>query len=256
LACSSSSRISAPAPLADHEAVAVRIERTRSVLGIVVARRKRLHGVETAHGRFVDRSFRTAGDHHVGLAVADGVERGDQAVVRRGAGRNRTIVRAHEAVLHRDEAGRDVGNHAGDEEGAKPRGLAALVIAHALIEERLESSDARAPDHTRLLLVERLHVEGCVLHGLGGRDERILGEQIVLADLLAVEIPARVVILHFTSELRLKLFGIEMSNRRCTADSLLQIRKILCCVIAERVDRTDARNDYSSFCHKFKALRP
>ena len=46
-----------------------------------------------------------------------------------------------------------------------------------------------------------------------------------------------------------------MSNRCGTADSLLQIRKILFNIITERVDRTDARNNYSSFCHKFKAIR-
>ena len=76
-----------------------------------------------------------------------------------------------------------------------------------------------------------------------------------LAYFLTVEIEVRVVILYFTSKLRLKLFSIEMSNRCGTADSLLQIRKILFNIITERVDRTDARNNYSSFCHKFKAIR-
>ena len=64
-----------------------------------------------------------------------------------------------------------------------------------------------------------------------------------------------VVIFYFTSELRLKFLGIKMSNRRGAANSFFEIGKKLCNIIAERVDGTDTRHDYSSFCHKFKALR-
>lgn len=158
-------------------------------------------------------------------------------------------------VLHGDEAGGDVGDHAGNKERAKPRGSIPCGPAQTLIEERFDSSDARTPDHTHLLLVDGLEVERRILDGLRGRDQGILGEKVVLAYFLTVEIEVRVVILYFTSKLRLKLLCIEMSNRCGTADSLLQIRKILFNIITERVDRTDARNNYSSFCHKFKAIR-
>ena len=240
--------------LADHEAVAVLIEGARSVLRIVVARRKRLHGVESADRRLVDRSLRTAGHHDVGLAVTDGVESGRDAVVRRSAGRHRTVVRTHEAVLHGDETGRDVGDHAGNKKRAKPRGSIPGGPAQTLIEERFDSSDARTPDNAHLLLVDLLEIEGRILHGLRGRDQSILCKEVVLTHLLTVEILGRIVILYFTSELGLKFFGIEMSNGCGTADSLLQIRKILLYTITERVYRTDARNNYSSSCHKFKAL--
>ena len=240
--------------LADHKTVAVHVERTRSVRGIVVARRKRLHRIESPDSRLVHRSLRAAGNHHVGLAVANGIESGDHAVVRRCAGRNRTIVRAHEAVLHGDEACSDVGDHAGNKERAKPRGSIPSGIAQTLIEERFESSDTRAPDNTDLLLIDRLEIEGRILHGLRGRDQGILREKVVLADLLAVEILCRVVILYFTGKTCLKFFRIEMSNGRCTADSLLQIRKILLNTVAERVDRPDARHYYSSFRHDLRLL--
>ena len=239
--------------LADHEAVAVLVERTRSVHGIVVARRKRLHGVETAHRRLVHGGFRAARDHHVGLAVADGLHGGDHAVVGRSAGRHGAVVRPHEAVLHGDETGRDVGDHAGNKERAKPRGSIPGGIAQTFIEERLESSDTRTPDDAHLLLIDLLEIEGRIRHGLLGRDQSVLGEKVVLAHFLPVEIPGRVVILYFTSEACLKFLSVEMSNGRGTADSLLQIRKILLNTIAERVDRPDTRNNYSSSCHKFKA---
>ena len=223
--------------------------------GIVVARGKRLHGVETADTRLVDRSFRTARHHHVGLAVTDGVHGVHHAVVRRCAGRHRAVVRPHEAVLHGDETGRDVGDHARNKERAKPRGSIPCGPAQTLIEERFDSSDARTPYYAHLLLVHGLQIETRILDGLRGRDQSVLCKKVVLAYFLTVEIEARIVILYFTSKLRLKLFSIEMSNRCGTADSLLQIRKILFNIITERVDRTDARNNYSSFCHKFKAIR-
>ena len=239
---------------ADHESVAVLVEGARGVPGIVVARGERLHGVETADRGFVDGSFRAAGDDDVGLAVADGVERGDEAVVGRGACRNGAVVGTHEAVLHGDEAGGDVGDHAGNEEGAKPRGHSTLGVAQTLVEERLETSDTRSPDDTDLLLVELVEVERRILDGLCGCDECILRKEVVFTHFLTVEILVRVVILHLTGEPGLEFFGIEMSNGRGAADAFFKIREVLLDVIAERVDRADTRNDYSSFCHRNENL--
>ena len=224
------------------------------MLGIVVARRKRLHGVESADRRFVDRSLRTARNHNVGLAVADGLHGGGDAVVRRSASRHGAVVRSHEAILDGDETCCDVGNHAGNKKRAKPRGSIPCGPAQTFIEERFDSSDARTPDNAYLLLVDRLEIESRIFHGLCGRDQSVLREKVVFSNLLTVEILVRVVIFYFTSELGLKFFGIEMSNGCGSADSLLQIRKILLYIITERVNRTDARNNYSSSCHKFKAL--
>ena len=198
------------------------------------------HRRESSHARFVDRSLRTARDHHVGLAPADLVEGVDHAVVRRSAGRNDTVVGAHESVLHRDEAGRDVGDHAGNEERAKPRGVSSLGIARTFVEERFESSDTRTPNDARLLLVKLLHVEPCVLHGLRGGDEGVLGEEVVLAYLLAVEILGRVVILYFTSEFRFEFLRVEVRDGGGSADTFLDIldrvadrRDLLCVLVGD-----------------------
>ena len=240
---------------ADDETVTILIERTRSVHRIVVARRESLHGVETAHAGFIDGSLRTAGDHHVGHTETDGVERIDQTVIRRSARRNRTVVGAHETIFDGDVARRDVGDHARNKEWAKPRSSISCGVAQTLIEERLKSSDTGTPDHTDLLQVLLLEIESRILDSLRGRDEGILGEEVVFTHLLTVEMLRPVVIFYFTSELRLKFLGIKMSNRRGAANSFFEIGKKLCNIIAERVDGTDTRHDYSSFCHKFKALR-
>ena len=170
-------------------------------------------------------------------------------MVRRSAGRNDTVVGAHESVLHRDEAGRDVGDHAGNEERAKPRGVSSLGIARTFVEERFESSDTRTPNDARLLLVELLHVEPSVLHGLRGGDEGVLGEEVVLAYLLAVEILGRVVILYFTSEFRFEFLRVEVRDGGGSADTFLEIRKIFLNSIAEWVNRTYTCHHYTSCCH-------
>ncbi len=240
--------------LADHETVAVLVERTRSVPGIVVAGGEGLHRIETADRRLVNRSLRTARNHDIGLAVTDGLQSGDKTVVGRSARRDGAVIGTHETVLHGDESGSDVGNHAGNEERAKPRGHTPLGVAQTFVEERFESSDTRSPDYACALLVELVEIERRVLDGLRGRDEGILREKVVLAYLLAVEILVRVVIFHFTGKTGLEFFGVEVSNGRGTADTFLQIPEILLDIIAERVDRTDTRDDYSSFCHKTKNL--
>ena len=239
---------------ADDESVAVLVERTRSVLRVVVAGREGLHRVEAADTGFIDRSLGTAGHHDGGFAPADVVERVDQAVVGRGAGRHGAVVGAHETVFHGDESRRDVRDHAGDEEWAKPRRHSSLGIAQTFVEERFQTTDTRAPDHARLLQVDLLQIERRVLHGLRGGDERILGEEVVLANLLAVEVLRGVVVLYLASELGFEFFGIEVRDGGGATDTLFEIGEILCDVIAERVDGTDARNDYSSLCHKFKLL--
>ena len=244
-----------PRTLADDEAVAVHVERTRSVQGVVVARRERLHRVESADARLVHRGFRAARNHDVGLTVADGVEGIDHTVVGGGARRDGAVVRPHEPVLDRDVSRSDIGDHAGNKERAKPRRVSTLSIAQTFVEERFESPDPRTPDHAHLLQVGLFEIEPRILHGLRGGDQSILGEEVVFADLLAVEMLGPVVIFNLTSKPRLKFCGIEVRNRRSTTYPLFQIRKKLLNIIADRVDGTDTRNDYPSFSHKFKALR-
>ena len=59
------------AAFAHDEPVAVAVEWSRCVLGIVVPGRRRLDRVEARHRDRRDRRLRGAGDHDVGLAVLD-----------------------------------------------------------------------------------------------------------------------------------------------------------------------------------------
>ena len=70
-----------------------------------------------------------------------------------------------------------------------------------------------------------------ILDSLRGRDEGILGEEVVFTHLLTVEMLRPVVIFYFTSELRLKFLGIKMSNRRGAANSFFEIGKKLCILL-------------------------
>src|SRR5207244_13552203 len=71
------------AGLAHHEAVTLRVERTRGVVRIVVPARKRAHGAETGDPHLAHGRLRAAAEHHVRAtesdrvaAVADGHVRG------------------------------------------------------------------------------------------------------------------------------------------------------------------------------------
>ena len=59
------------AALADHEAVAVEVERAAGAGRVVVARRHRAHAVEAADAHRRDGRLGAAGEHHVGHALAD-----------------------------------------------------------------------------------------------------------------------------------------------------------------------------------------
>ncbi len=93
-----------PGAFADHESVAIAIERAGSVRGIVIALRKRAHGGESAdaHGR--DAGFGAAADHDVGIAALNNPERIADGVGAGGAGRGRGGVRALCARPHGDVA--------------------------------------------------------------------------------------------------------------------------------------------------------
>ena len=110
------------AAVAQHEAVAVPVERPARGLGRVVPAGQRLHVGEGRHGEAGDGRLGAAGHHGVGHAVPDHVERIADGVRRRGAGRHRGVVGSLEPVPDGDEPGRDVGNEHRDEEGGDPVG--------------------------------------------------------------------------------------------------------------------------------------
>jgi hypothetical protein len=236
--------------LAHDEAVAVGIERTRRMRGIVVARRQSLHGAESAHARDVYRRLRAACNHYIGLAQTYCVERVDNGMVGRSAGRGNAVVRPHESVLHGDMPRRQIGDHARNEEWTKPRDLSSLGIVHTFVIIGLDTSDAGAPNNAATLSVDRLVVETCVAHGLGGRYERILDERVVLAYLLAVEVPGPIVIFNLAGEPDLEGRSVESRDRSRTAHTVFQIADIFCDIRTQRVDRAQSRYDDSTQLHR------
>ena len=93
------------AAVAQHEAVAVPVERPARGLGRIVAGGEGLHVREGGDGEAGDGGLGSAGDHGVRHAVADEVERLADRVRRGGAGGDGGEVGPLEAIADGDEAG-------------------------------------------------------------------------------------------------------------------------------------------------------
>ena len=107
--------------LAHHEAVAVLVVGPRGALRRVVeAGRERARGGKARHRNPVDRRFRAARHHHVGIAERDQAA-GIADRVRAGrAGGDDRAVGALEAELDRHVAGRQIDDAARNEERRHP----------------------------------------------------------------------------------------------------------------------------------------
>ena len=93
-ACSSSSRMTMPAPSPITKPSRVASNGRDAVSGTVVALGERLHVGEAADRHRRDGRFGAAGDHDVGVAVLDRAERVADRVRARRAGRDGGVVRA------------------------------------------------------------------------------------------------------------------------------------------------------------------
>ena len=114
-----------PAPFADHEPVALAVERPARPRRIVVASRHRRQQDEARDAERVNHAVDAAGEHHVGAAAANDLDRLADRLGARRAGRQAREVRASRAEDARDVAGR------------RPRLLLGLL-------EPIEQSQARA----------------------------------------------------------------------------------------------------------------
>ena len=94
-------------PFAQHEAVAVAVEGPRGLGGLVVAGAQGGQQVEAGHAEGMDHGVRAAGEHHVGLAAADDLDRLADRLAAGGAGRQAVDVRP----LGVEEAGQVAGRH-------------------------------------------------------------------------------------------------------------------------------------------------
>ena len=211
----------------DHEPVAIGIERPRSFLRVVVAGREGLHRIETSDSRRVDRGLGTSRENHVRLAPANVIQRIDHRMVRRSAGRNRTIVRAPETVFHRNVAGSQIRNHLRYEERAISRNETSLDIALYLLVECFQSTYTRSPDNSHAFEVELFGLDPRVLHRLFGGDQRILRIEVVFTHLLAIEEVIRFVTFEFAGKFCLEVRRVKMSNRSCSAYTFFKISEVL-----------------------------
>ena len=97
-----------PAPFAEDEAVAVEVERPRRLLRGVVARGQGGQQVEARHAEGVDHAVRAAGEHEVGVAVADHVRRLADGLAAGGAGGQAVEVRPLQVEVGGEVGGRRV----------------------------------------------------------------------------------------------------------------------------------------------------
>ena len=114
-------------------------------LRVVVAQRQGAGGDEAAQAHRRDGRLGAAGDHDVGVVALDGAQGVADGVGGRGAGGGDGGVRAAQAELDRDVAGRRVGDHLRDDERADPAGPA-LDEAAVLLLELVQAADAAADD--------------------------------------------------------------------------------------------------------------
>ena len=116
--------------LADDKAVAILVEWAAGVGRLVVARGKRAHGGESAHGHGRDRGLGAAGNHRVGVAVQNHAHRVADGVGAGGAGRGRGRDGAPRAVADADLPGGHVHNGRGNE---KRRHLARAALQQVVV---------------------------------------------------------------------------------------------------------------------------
>ena len=171
--------------LAHDEAVAVAVIRARGRgRPVVEMGGQRLGGCEAGNGDAADGRFRTAGDHHVGIAegnqpgrIADGVRAG-------GTGGDHGMVRPLEAVADRHVAGGEVDQATGNEERADPPRAAVAQRDRGFL-DALQAADARADEHAgRHLIVMAHRMPAGVFQRLVGGGHRIDDERIDLAAFL------------------------------------------------------------------------
>ena len=138
--------------LAQHEAVAVAVPRARGRGRIVIARRQRACRGETAQAQRRHGRFRTAGDHHVGVAVLDQAGCLADAMQAGRAGGHDGQVRAAQAELDRQVARDHVDDRRRDEERRDAARAAAVVLRLRVFDHR-QAADAGTHEHADTIAI-------------------------------------------------------------------------------------------------------
>ena len=93
---------------AEDEAVAVEVERPGRLLRLLVVRGKGGQQVEAGHAEGVDHAVGAAGQHQVGVAVANHLGRLADRLAAGGAGRQAVVIGAEQTEIGGEVAGRGV----------------------------------------------------------------------------------------------------------------------------------------------------
>ncbi len=121
-----------------------------------------------------------------------------------------------ETVFHRDVAAGDVSDHLGDEEGVVFGTLFLMAgIVAGFFFERVKTADTGSYDYAYTVRVDGAvgGIESSILDSLTGSNERILGVEVELTLLAAVEVVRSLEVLDFTCKLCLEFRSIEVGDR-------------------------------------------
>ncbi len=229
--------------LADHETVAAGVEGPRGMLRVVVAQAERAGGGKAGHADRAHGRLAAAGEHHLGVAVADDARRVADGVGAGGAGGNGGAQRALGAQLERDVRRAHVGDHHRHEQ----RVHAVRALGEELVDlgvQRLQAADAAAdhrPDPVRLGAGVELGVGG---RQLGGRD-RVPREEVEPPHLALVDEVLGVEVLDLGGDVHLVVAGVEARDRpdaRLAGDEPPPERVD---VVAQRRDHAETGDDDS-----------
>ena len=232
--------------LADHEAVAVEVERPARALGLGVAGRHRPHRVEPADPEDRDRGLGAAGDHAVGVAVADRAHRlADRVRARSSTPRRATCSGRSRRSGSRSCPGASLMMMSVTKYGENPwRGPLAAWAAKvsSMVWTPPRPAPMNDPQRSASASGNRGRQPGVGdRHHAGGDAE--LEEPVDVLDLALVEEPRRLPALDLAGELGRELAAIEQRDRPRAALARQQARPRGFEVVADRGDEADAGDD-------------
>ena len=163
-----------------------------------------------------------------------------------------TVVVALEACLHSNSTCCHIAYHHGDKEYRYLVGLLVELCYLSLCE--VKSADTYTDYNTYTVRVDILQVAACILKRLLGRIQCELCESVHSAGFLLVYISRRVKILYSAYYLDGKIAGIELVYIAETYLISLYILPELIYILAERVNSTHTRYNYSSAQFKHSLL--
>ena len=198
--------------LADDEAVAILVEGPAGVRRIVVACGERPHRGKPADAHRRDGRLGPAGNHCVGIASLDDLNRFADGVRRCGARRAGRQIRTLGAETYRHLAGREIDDGGRDEER---RDLARPAVEQGFVLpfDRAEAADTGPDEDAHIEGVLRRDAQPGVIHRELRRRNRVLDEEVHLLDVLLLDERQGIPPLDLSCDLRRETGDVEPRNR-------------------------------------------